>query len=193
MVLFITSKNLATAQALLVSSLIKLNDFLKERGLDVSPLKSKFILFSRRKSSPVSIPLFNLNELNIPLVQQVKFLGIHLDFRLQDRAHIEHIFRGNNIANVISALAGVRWGTHLSSLLALYKALFRSSMEYGCIVYRFQSNKTLFIKLLRIQYCILKKALGYRISTPINTILEEAKEPPLNLRFSLCVRRFLIK
>lgn len=94
---------------------------------------------------------------------------------------------------MISVLAGVQWGAHPSSLLALYKALFRGVMEYGCTIFRFQNSKVLFNKLLRIQYRILRKALGYRISTPINTILSESKEPPLHLRFWLCARRYLIK
>jgi len=35
--------------------------------------------------------------------------------------------------------------------------------------------------------------MGYRMSTPINVMLFEAKEVPLKIRFTFPIRKFLIK
>ncbi|XP_018310131.1 uncharacterized protein [Mycetomoellerius zeteki] len=50
-----------------------------------------------------------------------------------------------------------------------------------------------FIKLRRLQYKVIKKAMGYRISTPIDTMLAEAKEFELNIRFNLTASKFIYK
>jgi len=50
-----------------------------------------------------------------------------------------------------------------------------------------------FIKLQRLQYKVIRKAMGYRISTPINVMLAEAKEFNLNIRFNLTASKFVHK
>jgi len=47
----------------------------------------------------------------------------------------------------------------------------------------------IFTKLER-QFRVIRVAMGYRMFTPINVMLFEAKEVPLKLRFSLLIRNF---
>lgn len=46
---------------------------------------------------------------------------------------------------------------------------------------------------MRLQFKALRLAMGFRNSTPMNVILAEAKEPPLNIRRDYLCRNFLTK
>jgi len=61
----------------LVTSLVSVSSFLRQRGLVLSPLKSKSILFS----NPMKFPLepIKVDGMEIPLVENAKFLGMVLD------------------------------------------------------------------------------------------------------------------
>jgi len=82
-------------------------------------------------------------------------------------------------------------GFSLQLLLSLYRSIFRGSIEYGCQIFRYDLNKSFYIKFERLQYCAIRIAIGYRISTPINVMLFESREVPLKLRFTLFTRKFL--
>jgi len=51
----------------------------------------------------------------------------------------------------------------------------------------------LFLKVLRQQYRILRSALGLRQSAPINILLAESCEPPLESRFALLSSRYVYR
>ncbi|XP_011705817.1 PREDICTED: uncharacterized protein LOC105461018 [Wasmannia auropunctata] len=51
----------------------------------------------------------------------------------------------------------------------------------------------MFLKLERQQFRAIRIALGYRISTPINVMLTEAKEVPLKIRFTYLIDKYLYK
>lgn len=72
--------------------------------------------------------------------------------------------------------SGTSWGAHPDTLLTIYRSVFRGAIEYGCLVFRIYGNKSSFLKVERQQWCAIRIALGYRISTPINVMLAEAKE-----------------
>jgi len=45
----------------------------------------------------------------------------------------------------------------------------------------------------KLQYKIIRKAMGYRISTQINVMLYEAKEQLLRQKFSLLMAKYLFR
>jgi len=151
------------------------------------------MLFARGK--PVDdLPPLKIWDSIVPKVDTVKFLGIILDPKMLGKEQIKFLIKkGAIIVDILSALAGTWWGSHPQLLLNLYRSIFRSSIEYGCHVFRLNRNKMLFTKLERLQYRAIRVAMGYRISTPINVMLFEAKEIPLKLRFISCMRKFLTK
>jgi len=163
-------------------------------GLDLAPHKSQAILFSRAKKLPDNIePLF-VHGSPIPLVDSVRFLGISLDRKLSGDSHLRFLInKGYKISKIITSLSGVWWGAHPLLLLAIYRAVFRSSIEYGAQILKLHRNRSLFLKIQRQQYRIIRTALGLRQSTPINVLLAESCEPPLELRFAFLSSRYVFK
>ncbi|KYN21948.1 hypothetical protein ALC57_05686 [Trachymyrmex cornetzi] len=78
-------------------------------------------------------------------------------------------------------------------MLCLYRAVFRSAIEYGCQIFKLKGNQCEFQQLERLVNRNMRLALGYRKSTPINVLMAEAKETPLSLRFDLMSSRFIFR
>lgn len=183
--------DIVSARNRIQTALSNIANYLRSRGLDVSPSKSRAILFKNSRSKSHFLPL-EIGDASVPLVDRIKFLGVVLDRKLTGRAHFEYLLdRGRRIVNIISSLSGVWWGSHPQSLIIIYRALFRSSIEYGCLVFKFKGNSVIFQKIQRLQYRALRTALGYRGSTPI--ILGEACEPPLKVRMAMLSRKYIYR
>jgi len=193
-VLYSWNSNIALAYESVSSSLSTVYRFLSSRGLDLSPLKSKCVVFNKRRGPPLRTEKILIDNLEVPQVSSVKFLGIILDYRLNGRDHLNYLIKkGNQIANVITSLTGTRWGAHPYLLLSLYRSIFRSSIEYGAQIFNLGNNRALFLKLRRQQRRVIRGALGLRQSTPIDVLLCEAREPPLNIRFSYLTTKYIMK
>lgn len=77
-------------------------------------------------------------------------------------------------------------------LLTIYRSLLRSSIEYACQIFALKDS-TRFHKLKIIQNKAIRLSLGYRISTPINVMFAEAKEPSFAFRFRYLTSKYFIK
>jgi hypothetical protein len=80
-------------------------------------------------------------------------------------------------------VAGVSWGAHPSCLLLLYKGLIGSVPEYGSVCYT-NMVKTRMMGLGRVQYRVLRNALGLMGSTLNNCLGVISGIPPLTERFA---------
>jgi len=149
-VLFSSNAKLSQARNSLSLSLNSVQEYLRLRGLELVPHKSQSIIFTRRVKFHETFEPFLVNEIQIPVVDSVKFLGVTLDRTLGGAPHLRSLFvRGNRVSNIITSLTGVWWGTNPSLLLSLYRAIYRSSIEYGAQVLKLHRNKTLFLKVQR--------------------------------------------
>ena len=74
----------------------------------------------------------------------------------------------------------------------MYKSYVRSIVDYGSYIY-FPIRKALQDKLEQIQFQAIRSALGFRLSTPRNILLAEAKLSPLSLRLTQLCQNFLAK
>lgn len=130
-VIFAASRNLDLATASVQRSVERVSRYLWTRGLEVAPNKLQIMLFNRRRSIAVLPPSISCEGLLIPVVREARFLGVWLDERLEGRCHLLYLIRKcRKITDVISSLSGVRWGSHPSLLLTVYRSVLRSVIEY---------------------------------------------------------------
>ncbi|CAH0552648.1 unnamed protein product [Brassicogethes aeneus] len=171
-------------------SLESLSLWLMERGLTLSPSKSKAILFSKNRTFQ---PFIRLNNEQIEVVNSIKFLGIFLDYNLSWSSHINDIVnKCYRILNILKSLTRVSWGGDPKTLLMIYRGLVRSRLEHGSFLFN-ACTKGLSEKMDRIQYLALRICLGSMSSSPTNALQMEASEPPLNIRRQLLADRFILR
>lgn len=78
-VIVATHKNVNIALNYIKLSLIRVHKFLINKGLELSPQKSKCVVFSKVKYPPDLGSFLVFNQFRIPIVSQVKFLGVLFD------------------------------------------------------------------------------------------------------------------
>ncbi|GFR29460.1 RNA-directed DNA polymerase from mobile element jockey [Trichonephila clavata] len=86
--------------------------------------------------------------------------------------------------NILKVLANTCWEADLTSLLRLYRALIRSKLDYGSVVYS-SACKSLLKILDPVHHQGLRLCLGAFRTSPVESLYAEAYEPPLDLRRNL--------
>ena len=126
-------------------------------------------------------PELYLNGTQIPIIGEAKFLGLLFDFKLSFIPHITSLkSRCTKSLDLIKVLSNTTWAADRKVLLRLYRALIRSKLDYGCIVYG--SARLSYIKRLdTVNNQGLRLCLGAFRTSPVHSLNVEANEPPLGM------------
>ena len=175
------SKNMHTIERQLQQCLNKLEAWSNENGFKFSPTKTQCVHFCQLKKRHDD-PVLMLNNSQIPVADQAKFLGVIFDKKLSFVPHIKALrTKCLKALNLLKVLAHTDWGADRNVLLRLYRSLIRSKLDYGCIVYG-SARKSYLQMLDTIHHQGLRLALGAFRTSPVESILAEANEPSLYLR-----------
>ena len=170
----------------------KFLNWLEDKGLEISPPKSTLTIFSRKHKNP-SISHLEVGEFSFPVRNEVKFLGIQLDRKLNRASHVNTtIQKCEKKLNIIRMLTRTWWGADPKILRTMYQAIIRSQLDYGCFIFG-GINKKLMNKINSIQYKGLRLIIGAMRSTPTNALQIECNEMPWHLRNQLLGSRFIMK
>ena len=177
-----TSKNMQTIERQLQLCLNKIQEWAQQNGFRFSRTKTVCMHFCNLpKLHPE--PELSLDGTVIPLVNEFKFLGVIFDRKLSFIPHIKYIkAKCQKSLNLLKVVSRMDWGADSIVLLRLYRALIRSKLDYGCIVYG--SARQSYIAMLdTIHHQGLRICLGAFRTSPVQSLYVEADEE------SLCRRR----
>jgi len=148
-------------------------------GFKFSTRKSIGVIFSRRRMPNIRL---TLDHHPIPIQNSARFLGLLFDRRLNWKDHIGQLKnKCQKALNLLKCISGNKWGADRKSLLMVYKALIRSKVDYGSIVYGSASASTL-KGLDVVQNACVRSCLGALKCTRIERLEVESGVPPLRLR-----------
>ena len=165
-----------------------LKQWIDEHNFSISAEKSSIMFFTRHRLQ--NITALNLCGLNIPIVNQYKYLGIILDPKLLWTKHINHVKnKCQKGINMLKCVSKTRRGADPLISLMFYRSYIRAIIDYGCVLYGSASNSNLLI----IQFKAIRISIGAMQSSPCPAILAEAQEPPLKLRRQFLADKTLIK
>lgn len=191
LVLYTNSKNIKNCEVNLNKSLYQLNSWLCDIGLSLSPMKSNVVVFSRKKICPIIE--IKINNIILDLKNQVKFLGVILDSKLNGVNHINHILtKCEKNLNIMRVLSGTWWGSHPFSQRLLYNAIIRSHFDYASFLIE-PCNKTSLKKIDDIQSKALRIIIGAMKSSPINALQVECADAPLKKRRQYLCDKYFFK
>ena len=107
---------------------------------------------------------------------------IILDSKLNFLSHIKSLnTKCLKALYIIKCVSGTKWGGDQKTLLNLYRALVRSKLYYGSIIYA--SARKSYLKILdTVHHQGLRLALGAFRTSPIPSLYVEADEPSLSER-----------
>lgn len=175
----------------ITKTLDNINSFLSSRNLIISVEKTYAMLFARKKT-PKILPCLTIGNQNIMWKNQVKYLGVILDPKLEWSLQIEQAnCKAKRGIDIVKCLCKTWWGAQPQSLLNLYKAISRVHLDYCSMIYG--GSKTTINKMNSIHYQGIRTAMGYMRSTPINIILAESGETTLEKRRELLASKYILK
>ncbi|GFV30715.1 uncharacterized protein TNCV_951361 [Trichonephila clavipes] len=104
-------------------------------GHSISASKSCCVHFCHKRGIH-SDPEIRIRDVQIPVVPDVRFLGVIFDRRLTFLPHILQLRkRCEKSLNLLKVLSNTSWGADRTSLLRVYQAFVLSRIDYGCVVY----------------------------------------------------------
>ena len=123
-----------------------------------------------------------LNDTQIPIIGEAKFIGLIFQSKLSFIPHITSLkSRCTKLLVLIKVLSNTTWGTDRKVLLRLYRALIRSKINYGYIVYG--SARPLYIKRLdNIPNQGIQSCFGEFRTSLVHSLYVETNEAPLGMR-----------
>ncbi|GFW35280.1 probable RNA-directed DNA polymerase from transposon X-element [Trichonephila clavipes] len=112
-------------------------------GHSISASKSCCVHFCRKRGIHPD-PEIRIRDVQIPVVPDVRFLGVIFDRRLTFLPHILQLRkRCEKSLNLLKVLSNTSWGADRTSLLRVYQAIVLSRIDYGCVAYGSACNSTL--------------------------------------------------
>ena len=170
-----------TIERQLQQCLNKIQKWALENGFKFSKTKTQCIHFCQLRGLH-NDPVLKLDGVEIPVVEQYKFLGVIFDRKLSFIPHINYLkAKCHKALQLLCVVAHTDWGADKSTLLKLYKSLVRSKLDYGCFIYG-SARKSYLRCLDSIHHLGLRLALGALQISPVESPYVEANEAPLSLR-----------
>ena len=175
------SKHMHTIERQLQQCLNKIQKWALENGFKFSKTKTQCMHFCQLRGLHDD-PVLKLDGVEIPVVDQYKFLGVIFDRKLSCIPHINYLkAKCHKALQLLRVVAHTDWGANKSTLLKLYKSLVRSKLDYGCFIYG-SARKSYLRCLDSIHHLGLRLALGALRTSPVESLYVEANEAPLSLR-----------
>ena len=178
---FCKGNNISTTEALLQDTITQIQTWTSRTGFKFSQAKSKCICFTKSPNN-IPNPTIYLQDKPIETVNNIKILGLTFDQKLTWKIHITNLTEDcRRRLNILKTIAYRNWGADYHVLQITYHTVIRSKLDYGAIVYNSASSSVL-QKLNTIHNSALRIVLGAYRTSPIQSILMEASEPPLDIR-----------
>ena len=129
------AKNMNHIERKLQISLDKLHKWTTENGLKFSKEKTICVYFCNQQKLHLD-PELKLNNTEIPVVDQYKYLGVIFDHKLSFIPHIKYLrTKCNKTIQLLRTIAHIIWGGSKETLLKLYCSLIWSKLDYGFFIY----------------------------------------------------------
>lgn len=188
--IYCSNKNLQATITYLKLAMQKLNVWMNNNNFEILSEKSSCVIFTRHRTNNLNYIIFGPYKIN--LKTHVKFLGMFIDSKMTWKFHIENLIgKTEKCLNIMRSVCKTRWGADPKISLMMYKALIRSRIDYGSILYNC-APKYLLTKVDRIQYKSLRLCIGAMKSSPVNALQVEAAEMPLALRRQMLSDKFIL-
>ena len=193
--LWVQGMNIAMLYQKLQRALNRVGDWSALHGFTFSPTKSNAILFRRglRHVDLGHLPILKLNNVQIPLVAQVKYLGVILDSKLNLAAHMDYTkARAQKRLSILKSISGKSYGADRTILLRLYKSMIRPILEYSCHIIDGPGSRRV-ESLEVIQNASLRIATGALRTSPVRALQVDTNVVPLGIRRKELLLRYFLK
>ena len=181
-------RGMNTIERQLQLCLNRIHEWSVENGFKFSKTKTVCVHFCLLRTLHPD-PVLTMDGDPIEVAKETKFLGLTFDNKLSFLPHIKALkCRCVKALDAMKVLASTEWGADSTVLLRLYRALVRSKLDYGSIVYG-SARKSYIKQLDTVHHQGLRLALGAFRTSPVESLYVAGREPSLyNRRIKLALQ-----
>lgn len=174
------------------NELNNIEKYLKINGLSLSLEKTKIVLFNSGVN-PKILPEFHINGTRLQYTENMKFLGVFFNSKLNWSKHISHILtKARKALNLLKVIVSHKWGQDSNILRTLAISLVRSCFLYGQEVF-YNAPNSLLKKIQSVDCKAFKVALGVPYHTSNLVTYNEINVLPLDYQRKQAICSFISK
>ena len=186
--IYITGTDIKSMYSVMNDDLNNLSNWFRANKLALNIRKTKYILFS------VKI-LYNrltlsINNTCINRVDNLKFLGIHIDSELKWNVHTNYV--GKRVAGGLYALNCTKHMLQSTHLRSIYFALVHSHLNYGCLLWG-NTSKTFLHKLKVLQRKAIRVICHAQYNAPATPLFTDMKILQFEDLYHVHIGQFMFK
>ena len=168
-VIYHASNQIRTSERILQRTIDQIQVWSDISNFRISAEKSFVIKFTSNFHNQET-PRLQISNVDIPVRERAKFLGMILDKPLKWGPHIKELIgKASRAMNLLRVVSNTKWGADTKTSLLLYKACIRPILDYGSILYS-AAAKVHLSKVGIIQNQCLRLALGAMRTSPIESL-----------------------
>jgi hypothetical protein len=189
--IYCKGRNINTSITIMQNAIHEISKWEKSTEFKFGPAKSKSIPFSYKTN--ITPHQIYMNNILIPLTNDLKMLGLNQNNQLNWSKHIKMIKTKTKLRlNVIRAIFNRAWGANNTIIIRTYKSLVLSVIDYGSIIYE-AAPESILKSLDPIHSQGIRLSIGAFKTSPVPSILCEANTPPLEIRRNILTHKFALK
>ncbi|XP_055924449.1 uncharacterized protein LOC129956547 [Argiope bruennichi] len=170
----------------------KLMTWCNENGHTLSAEKSRCVHFCR-KTGIHPDPIIRIGNVDIPVVTDMRFLGVIFDKKLTFLPHILKLRKKcESLLNILKVLSTTTWGADRTCLLRIYQAIILARLDYGCAVYG-SARPTVLRKLDTVHHSALRICCGAFRTSPVQSLYVICHQLPLHLRRKMLSAQYYLR
>lgn len=186
------ASSLSSCERQLQITINKLTKWADQNGFRFSTQKTTAVLFTQTRGV-FPDPVLKLNNIEMQVKQEYKFLGITFDRKLNFLAHINTLkTKANKALNLLKVLSHKHWGSDRLCLLRIYRSVVRSIIDYGCVVYG-SARDSYRSRLDPVHNLGLRLSNGAYRTSPVQSLYVDCNEPPLCDRRALLTMSYVLR
>lgn len=193
LVLFQNGKNTKSTEANLQKTLTETNLQMNRNGLEISTDKTKLMHFTKQNKKNIQLPIIQLNNQNLELVDNFKFLGVFFNNKLTWTAQINQLHdKTTKNINLIKMLSHTKYGGERETLLRVHEAVTTSIHNYSALIFTKLTKKDE-RKLNTIHTRSTKYAIGAFVTSPNSSVHAESGIMPLKHQRKIQLLKYACK
>ena len=180
--LLLSHDNLPYLFLKLNDALAKCQEWATAFGLDISPEKTKYMLFTKKTKYRIPIAGLKLKGKAIERVESFKYLGLHFHERLSWTTHVKtRLASATKMLHKLKSYIGKTWGPSPKMTLYAYTSSIRPMIAYGSFAFANHLTNHMVNKLRSFQRKLLMSLGPFRDNTPGDSLEVIFDVMPLDL------------
>ena len=150
----------------------QLSDWFKTNKLSLNIGKTNYIIFTLKQTTGHDELKLQIDNTQIQRVHSTKFLGIHIDSKLQWQEHVKHVKK--KLSSGLYALNSSKNTLQQSHMQTLYYSLVHPHLNYGCLLWG-NTYKTHIHQLEVLQRKAIRAITNSKYNTSSSQLFKKTK------------------